>query len=281
MKTPVAYWNSLHPEYQDRWTPLPGLEGQVEELTLSSDPATGEYTRLTRFLPGVDTTAFGGKVHAYPEEVFIVSGRLYDQAFDLWLEAGHYASRPPGERHGPFKTDVGCVVLEVSFPQRVVVEESRDPAMSQTTVVSGTSASTEKSENFPHDRQPTVRLLAMPAHTNPSGNIFGGWIMAQMDIAGGVVALEYAGGPVVTVAVTSMEFHKPVQVGDLVSCFARIQNVGSSSVTVKVQVFAQRAHNGILQSVQVTEAVIVYVAVNDHGTPRKLPERGADFGHYW
>jgi hypothetical protein len=58
-------------------------------------------TRLTRFLPGADTTAFGGKSHAYPEEVFIVSGRLYDRAFDLWLEAGHYASRPPGEMHGP------------------------------------------------------------------------------------------------------------------------------------------------------------------------------------
>lgn len=91
----------------------------VEELTLSIDPVTGEYTRLTRFLPGADTKAFGGKAHPYPEEVFIVSGRLHDQAFDLWLEAGHYASRPPGELHGPFSTDVGCVVFEVSFPNRV------------------------------------------------------------------------------------------------------------------------------------------------------------------
>lgn len=134
---------------------------------------------------------------------------------------------------------------------------------------------------FPRDRQPTVRILAMPAHANPSGNIFGGWIMAQMDVAGGVVALEYAGGPVVTVAVTSMEFHRPVNVGDLVSCFARIQKVGSSSITVKVQVFAQRAHDGVLQSTKVTEAVIVYVAVNADGTPHKLPERGPDFGQYW
>ena len=118
-KSTVTYWNPLRPEHRDQWMPLPGLEGQVEELTLSIDPATGEYTRLTRFLPGADTTAWGGKVHAYPEEVFIVSGRLHDQAFDQWLEAGHYASRPPGEWHGPFKTDEGCVVLEVSFPQRV------------------------------------------------------------------------------------------------------------------------------------------------------------------
>lgn len=96
------------------------MEGIAEELTLSIDPTTGEYTRLTRFLPGVDTSPFGGKTHLYPEEVFIVSGRLYDQAFGKWLETGHYASRPPDELHGPFKTDVGCIVLGVSFPNRTV-----------------------------------------------------------------------------------------------------------------------------------------------------------------
>lgn len=134
---------------------------------------------------------------------------------------------------------------------------------------------------FPRDRQPTVRILAMPAHTNPNGNIFGGWIMSQMDVAGSVVAAEYAGGRVTTVAVTSMEFHKPVFVGDLVSCFARIQKVGSTSITVKVEVFVQRARAGQLLTDKVTEAVIVYVAIDDHGTPRKLPEREVDFGRYW
>ena len=99
----------------------------AEELTLSIDARTGEYTRLTRFHPGADTSPFGGKSHAYPEEVFIVSGRLYDRAFDLWIEAGHYASRPPGEVHGPFKTDVGCVVLEVSFPQRASDTVNAEP----------------------------------------------------------------------------------------------------------------------------------------------------------
>ncbi len=74
-----------------------------------------------------DTTAFGGKTHPYPEEVFIVSGRLYDKAFDLWLDTGHYASRPPGELHGPFKTDVGCVVLEVSFPNRIGDNNAAQP----------------------------------------------------------------------------------------------------------------------------------------------------------
>jgi len=118
-KSTVTYWNALDPESQAQWRPVKGLENMVEELTLSIDTDTGEYTRLTRFLPGADTAAFGGKSHPYPEEVFIVSGRLYDRAFDLWLEAGHYASRPPGEIHGPFRTDTGCVVLELSFPNRI------------------------------------------------------------------------------------------------------------------------------------------------------------------
>lgn len=117
-KYTVTYWNPLDPGNGGHWQPVAGLEGLAEELTLSIDADTGEYTRLTRFHPGADTSAFGDKSHDYPEEVFIVSGRIHDQAFDLWLEAGHYASRPPGERHGPFRTDVGCVVLEVSFPNR-------------------------------------------------------------------------------------------------------------------------------------------------------------------
>jgi hypothetical protein len=91
----------------------------VEELTLSIDVETGEYTRLARFYPGADTTNFGAKSHNYPEEIFIVSGRLYDLAFNMWLETGYYASRPPGEIHGPFKTELGCVVLEISFPDQV------------------------------------------------------------------------------------------------------------------------------------------------------------------
>lgn len=136
-------------------------------------------------------------------------------------------------------------------------------------------------DEFPHDRQPTVRILAMPADTNPSGKIFGGWIMAQMDVAGGIIALEYAGGPVLTVAVTSMKFHKPVYVGDLVSCFAQVRKVGATSITVLVEVFTQRAHDGTLETAKVTEAVIVYVAIDNDGAPRKLPEREPNFGRFW
>ncbi|HOP08580.1 MAG TPA: cupin domain-containing protein [candidate division Zixibacteria bacterium] len=117
-KTTITYWNPLSSENKGKWEPIKGLEGIAEELTLSIDHETGEYTRLTRFNPGADTTPFGGKSHDYPEEVFIVSGRLFDKAFDMWLETGHYASRPPGEVHGPFTTEEGCVVLEMSFPNK-------------------------------------------------------------------------------------------------------------------------------------------------------------------
>src|SRR5271165_2258198 len=114
-KSTTTYWNALSEDSREKWTPVKGLERMAEELTLIHDPVTGEYTRLTRFLPGADTSAFGGKTHPYPEEVFIVSGGLYDAAFGLGLEAGHYTNRPPEELHGPFRTAVGCVVLEVSF----------------------------------------------------------------------------------------------------------------------------------------------------------------------
>jgi ChrR Cupin-like domain len=117
-KSTIEYWNPLIQANKKLWKPIPELEGMVEELTLSIDIKTGEYTRLTRFYPGSDTIACGAKSHAYPEEIFIVSGRLYDQSFGMWLETGHYASRPSGEMHGPFTTDIGCVVLEISFPNK-------------------------------------------------------------------------------------------------------------------------------------------------------------------
>lgn len=115
-KTTKTYFDALN---SDAFTPVQGLEGLAEELTLSIDARTGEYTRLTRFFANADTAHIGGKYHDYPEEIFVVFGRLYDAAFDLWLEPGYYASRPPGEVHGPFRTDAGCVVLEVSFPNKV------------------------------------------------------------------------------------------------------------------------------------------------------------------
>jgi hypothetical protein len=119
-KSTINYWNPLLAKSRHKWQSIEGLDGMAEELTLSIDNITGEYTRLTRFFPGADTTLSGAKSHSYPEEIFIVSGRLFDHAFDMWLEAGHYASRPAGEVHGPFFSDTGCVVLEISFPNRSV-----------------------------------------------------------------------------------------------------------------------------------------------------------------
>lgn len=120
MKSTTTYWNPLLEQNSDKWKPVAGMEAYAEELTLAIDERTGDYTRLTRFKPGADTSAFAAKSHSYPEEIFIIEGRLYDEAFDRWLQPGDYASRPPGELHGPFKTDTGCVVLEVSFPGQSV-----------------------------------------------------------------------------------------------------------------------------------------------------------------
>ncbi len=118
-------------------------------------------------------------------------------------------------------------------------------------------------------REPAVRTLAMPADANPSGDIFGGWLMAQMDIAGAIVAGVRARGRVVTVAVDGMEFHKPVYVGDLVSCYAEITHVGHTSIAVHVETFARRRHGG--ETVRVTEGTFVYVALDAVGRPRRVP----------
>ncbi len=123
-KSTVTYWNPLLSENKNQWKPIEGMEEFAEELTLAIDEVSGDYTRLTRFKPGADTTPFGPKSHNYPEEILIMEGRLYDEAFDKWLEAGDYASRPAGELHGPFKTNVGCLVLEISYPSQSSGEET-------------------------------------------------------------------------------------------------------------------------------------------------------------
>ena len=115
-KTTRTYWNPTLAENRSGWAPVAGLEGIAEEVTLAIDEESGDYTRLTRFFPGADTTVFGAKSHDYPEEIFIVEGSVYDAAFERWLRSGDYASRAPGELHGPFRTDEGCLVLEISFP---------------------------------------------------------------------------------------------------------------------------------------------------------------------
>ena len=125
----------------------------------------------------------------------------------------------------------------------------------------------------PQDREPVLRVVPMPSDANFSGDIFGGWIMSQVDIAGSIVAIRRARGRVATVAVNSFVFRKPVFVGDLVTFYGEVVRVGRTSITVDVEVYAHRAPLGDV-CVKVTEAKLTYVAVDDDRQPRavSLPE---------
>ena len=120
------------------------------------------------------------------------------------------------------------------------------------------------------DGMPTLRVMPMPSDANVHGDVFGGWIMAQVDIAGALPAVRRANGRVGTVAVNSFVFKQPVFVGDLLSFYAKIVKTGTTSITVNVEVFAERNR---LQSevVKVTEATLTYVATDDQRRPRPLP----------
>jgi len=120
------------------------------------------------------------------------------------------------------------------------------------------------------DGMPTLRVLPMPADANVHGDVFGGWIMAQVDIAGAIPAMRRANGRVGTVAVNSFVFKQPVFVGDLLSFYAKIVKTGTTSITVTVEVYAERNR---LQAeiVKVTEATLTYVATGENRRPRVLP----------
>ncbi|MET0047713.1 MAG: acyl-CoA thioesterase [Sedimenticola sp.] len=121
------------------------------------------------------------------------------------------------------------------------------------------------------ERQLAIRVLAMPADTNPAGDIFGGWLMSQVDVAGSIIAVQVAQGRVVTVAVNEFQFKSAVQVGDLVSCYAELERRGRTSVQVKVEVYAERDRDpGSIHFV--AEAIITYVAVDENSKPKELPE---------
>jgi acyl-CoA thioesterase YciA len=116
-----------------------------------------------------------------------------------------------------------------------------------------------------------VRTLAMPADTNPAGDIFGGWVLAQMDLAAGIVAHLRAQSRVVTAALDGMAFHRPVYVGDLVSCYAKVTRIGRTSLTVTVDTYARRGRTG--EEVKVTEGHFTLVAIDEQGRPRPVPPR--------
>ena len=118
---------------------------------------------------------------------------------------------------------------------------------------------------------PHLRTIAMPRDANPSGDIFGGWTLSQMDLAGGTFAAEHAKGRVATVSIDAMEFLRPVSVGDEVSCFCTLAKQGESSISVKIETWTRDRTSG--NSVKVTEGVFTFVALDENGKPRPVNGR--------
>ena len=130
-------------------------------------------------------------------------------------------------------------------------------------------------KNKPYTKDPNgkliLRTLAMPSDTNANGDIFGGWIMSQMDLGGAILAKELAKGRVVTVTVDKMIFHLPISVGDVVCCYGTLVRVGRTSMQVKVEVFIKQVYEGNRERFRVTEALFTYVAIDKNGRPREIP----------
>ena len=123
---------------------------------------------------------------------------------------------------------------------------------------------TENNEHIPNGEL-TIRTLAMPRDTNPNGDIFGGWLLSQMDIAGGIFTKKKVGKRTVTVAVEAMEFMLPVLVGDVICCYCKVMKTGRTSITVHVEVWASREFDE--QRIKVTEGVFTYVAIDSNRKP--------------
>lgn len=127
----------------------------------------------------------------------------------------------------------------------------------------------------PREWQLAVRLLAMPADANAFGDVFGGWLMSQVDVAGSLVAVQVAEGRVVTVAINAFQFIQPVLVGDLVTLYSRLQRIGRTSISVAVEAYSQREQDpGTVH--RVAQATLTYVAVDRESRPRVVPDRWRD-----
>ncbi|HEY9096227.1 MAG TPA: acyl-CoA thioesterase [Hydrogenophaga sp.] len=123
---------------------------------------------------------------------------------------------------------------------------------------------------LPQGRELVLKVIPMPADTNGNGDIFGGWVMAQVDLAGSVLPARHVQGRMATVAVNQFVFKQPVRVGDILSFFAHIERIGNTSITVQVEVFAESFRTQG-KYVKVTEASLTYVAIDDQGKPRPIP----------
>lgn len=132
------------------------------------------------------------------------------------------------------------------------------------------TASTAPAAQLPTHKELVMKVIPLPADSNANGDIFGGWVMAQVDLAGSVLPARHARGRMATVAVKEFVFKQPVRVGDILSFFAEVTRIGRTSVTVDVEVYAERFQSQG-QFVKVTEAVLTYVAIDENGRPRPLP----------
>jgi acyl-CoA thioesterase YciA len=132
------------------------------------------------------------------------------------------------------------------------------------------NAAAQAPASLPSDKELVMRVLPMPADSNANGDIFGGWIMAQVDLAGSVLPVRIAKGRVTTVAVNQFIFKQPVSIGDLLSFYATVERIGNTSITVRVEVYAER-NPADVQVVKVTEANLTYVAIDREGKPRQIP----------
>ena len=124
--------------------------------------------------------------------------------------------------------------------------------------------------SLPADKELALRVIPMPSDANFNGDIFGGWIMAQVDVAGAVLPVRIAKGRVTTVAVNQFIFKQPVSIGDLLSFYSTVERIGNTSITVRVEVYAER-NPADIQVVKVTEANLTYVAIDKDGKPRQIP----------
>jgi acyl-CoA thioesterase YciA len=127
-------------------------------------------------------------------------------------------------------------------------------------------------KSLPNDAELVLKVIPMPADCNQSGDIFGGWVMAQVDLAGAVLPARYVNGRIATVAVNEFIFKQPVKVGDILSFFSSVTRVGNTSITVKVEVFAERfSMQGVY--LKVTEANVTYVAIDSNGKPKQIQRK--------
>lgn len=121
-------------------------------------------------------------------------------------------------------------------------------------------------------RDPIIRTVPQPADMNGNGDIFGGWVLSQMDVAGGVLAARVAKGRVATVAITAMTFVEPIKVGDVVSIYGRVAKIGRTSITIDLETIVQRRHDAA--EIQVTHGTYIFVAIDGEGRPRPVPPEG-------